>query len=233
MSYILDALKKVEREKGKKALPGGMNSIAGDLFLGQAAPTVRGGGWKVAALIVIAILVTFSGTWLLLRGAGNKGGLTARPDTPASRSTTPMPSPTAVAIPVTPAPLQAPPPVTPSASSTPAPPAAASEPADPRDDPQPSDRIMNRSRSHRRPSSAVKPAQAGIQAPADIRLSGIAWQDERSARRAVINGFLLKEGAVVAGYTVAEIRADKVSFSSAAGNFEIRLNAVVPAEGKP
>lgn len=233
MSYILDALKKVEREKGKKALPGGMSSIAGDLFLGQPAPPVRGGGWKVAALIVIAILVTFSGTWLLLRGVGDKGGLAARPVTPVSRSTAPMPSAAPVAIPVTPAPLQVPPPVLPSASSAPAPPAAASELADPHDDPQPSDRIMNRSRSHHRTPPAVKPPQAGIQAPADIRLSGIAWQDDRSARRAVINGFLLKEGAVVAGYTVAEIRADKVNFSSAAGNFEIRLNAVVPAEGKP
>ena len=69
-----------------------------------------------------------------------------------------------------------------------------------------------------------------VQAPADIKLSGIAWQDDRSARRAVINGFLLKEGAVVAGATVIDIHADRVRFSTSAGIFEIKLDSVLPAE---
>ena len=76
-----------------------------------------------------------------------------------------------------------------------------------------------------------RPSQT-VQAPADIKLSGIAWQEERSSRRAVINGFLLKEGAVVSGAKISEILADRVRFSSAAGTFEIRLDAVLPAEVK-
>ncbi|GAC1466137.1 MAG: hypothetical protein PVSMB11_01550 [Desulfuromonadaceae bacterium] len=71
-----------------------------------------------------------------------------------------------------------------------------------------------------------------MQAPADIKLSGIAWQDERRARRAVVNGFLLKEGAVVSGAKIIDIQADRVRFSSSTGLFEIKLDAVLPAEGQ-
>ncbi len=68
--------------------------------------------------------------------------------------------------------------------------------------------------------------------PADIKLSGIAWQDERAARRVVINGFLLKEGAVVSGAKIIEIQADRVRFSTGTGQFELKLDAVVPSEVK-
>ena len=71
-----------------------------------------------------------------------------------------------------------------------------------------------------------------VPVPADIKLSGIAWQDERSGRRAVINDFLLKEGAVVAGATIIDIQAGKVRFATPAGQFEIKLNAVLPPESK-
>jgi len=47
-------------------------------------------------------------------------------------------------------------------------------------------------------------------APADIVITGIAWQDERSLRRAVVNGALVGEGAEVAGARVVEIREDRV-----------------------
>jgi general secretion pathway protein B len=95
--------------------------------------------------------------------------------------------------------------------------------------------VENPERSTRIPDRQTKaqsiPAQSVVP-PADIKLSGIAWQDERSARRAVINGFLLKEGAVVSGAKISEIQADRVRFASAAGTFEIRLDAVLPAEVK-
>ena len=92
-------------------------------------------------------------------------------------------------------------------------------------------------RDVRRPTKQIKALTSKqpvptVQPPADIKLSGIAWQDERAARRAVINGFLLKEGAVVSGAKIIDIRADSVRFSSAAGQFEIRLDAVLPSEVK-
>ena len=60
-------------------------------------------------------------------------------------------------------------------------------------------------------------------APADIKLSGIAWQDERRARRAVVNGFLMQEGGVVSGAKITDIYQDRVRFSLSGKAFEIPL----------
>lgn len=76
----------------------------------------------------------------------------------------------------------------------------------------------------------MKPAMQSVPAPADIKLSGIAWQEQRSARRTVINGFLLKEGAVVAGARVSEIMQDRVLFSGPSGRFELRLDTAAVGE---
>lgn len=54
-----------------------------------------------------------------------------------------------------------------------------------------------------------------------ITVSGIAWQDERQLRRAVINGMLVAEGADVAGATVVEIKENRVRFSRGGKFFEI------------
>jgi len=54
-----------------------------------------------------------------------------------------------------------------------------------------------------------------------IVVSGIAWQDERSLRRAVINGQLVGEGAEIQGVKVVEIRENRVKFSRGGSVFEI------------
>ncbi len=68
--------------------------------------------------------------------------------------------------------------------------------------------------------------------PAELKLSGIAWQDDHSSRRAVINGFLLKEGGAILGATIAEIQYDRVKFVTPEGRYEIRLDSIVPVEVK-
>ena len=80
------------------------------------------------------------------------------------------------------------------------------------------------------PPDVHKQVTQTVQAPADIKLSGIAWQDERAARRAVVNGFLLKEGAVVSGAKVIDIQSDKVRFSGPSGLFDIKLDGALPVE---
>jgi general secretion pathway protein B len=60
-----------------------------------------------------------------------------------------------------------------------------------------------------------------VAATSGITISGIAYQDDRSMRRAVINGALVGEGAEVAGAKVVEIRENRVRFSRAGENFEI------------
>ncbi|HXE97817.1 MAG TPA: hypothetical protein VN642_15535 [Dongiaceae bacterium] len=241
MSYILDALKKIEHEKNKKKLPDGRVSISGDLFQDRKQPPARAGFWKILVLVAAASLVTCAGTWFLLRGTGKRSTAIVRPSAPppVASEKPPVAVTPAAAVPV-PAPAQsqlAPAAMTP-AAVPPAPVAAApvaAPPADAVGDDETSRREARRAQRGSKaqpPATLPKQASQTVQAPADIKLSGIAWQDDRSARRAVVNGFLLKEGAVVSGAKIIDIQADRVRFSSAAGPFEIKLDAVLPAEVK-
>jgi general secretion pathway protein B len=54
-----------------------------------------------------------------------------------------------------------------------------------------------------------------------ITVSGIAWQDERSLRRAVINGNLVGEGAEIQGARIIEIRENRIRFSRNGDIFEV------------
>lgn len=66
--------------------------------------------------------------------------------------------------------------------------------------------------------SAAEVEQA---APSDITISGIAFQDERRLRRAVINGILVGEGEEVAGARVVEIKEHKVRMSRGGKLFDV------------
>jgi general secretion pathway protein B len=66
---------------------------------------------------------------------------------------------------------------------------------------------------------ALKSAQKGGEE--GITVSGIAWQDERYLRRAVINGNLVGEGAEIQGAKVIEIRENLVRFSRGGEIFEV------------
>ena len=57
-----------------------------------------------------------------------------------------------------------------------------------------------------------------------ITVSGIAWQDAPAARRAVINGDLVQEGAQVGGATVEEILPTRVRFSSGGRHFSVSIS---------
>lgn len=229
MSYILDALKKIEHEKNKKRLNGRV-SIANDLFQERKQPHAGTGVGKIAALVVAAALITGSGTWFVFNRNSTRSAIAVRPSTPPQA----VPIAVPVAAPPAPTPVQA---VTPATAPPTAPPPAAAAPST--RDAAGEDNTVRAGRRARQTAAPVK-AQPVVQvqpvqtvaAPAEIKLSGIAWQDERSSRRAVINGFLLKEGATVSGARIIDIQADRVRFASSAGEFEIRLDAVLPAEVK-
>ncbi len=224
MSYILDALKKIEHEKNRKR-PDGRVSISGDLFQERKKPAARGGIWKIAAVITAVALLTCAGTWYALRGNGKKRPAAVRQVVPAPVAPPPVAPPPVVTPAITaPSPPPAPVAVTP-AAPVPAPPVAAKTTKKQKAAPVPV-------RAPAAVPAPVQPAQVVpfVPAPADIKLSGIAWQDERPGRRAVVNGYLLKEGAAVSGATITDILADRVRFTSPAGRFEIRLDSVLPAE---
>lgn len=54
-----------------------------------------------------------------------------------------------------------------------------------------------------------------------ITVAGIAWQDERSLRRAVVNGQLVGEGAEIDGAKIIEIKESYVRFNRGGETFEV------------
>ena len=226
MSYILDALKKIEHDKNRKR-PDGRISLAGDLFHERKQPATRVAFWKIIALIAAASLVTCAGTWFALQGNSNRSLTTIHPV--VSQATAPI-SPPVVApiVPVIPSPQMAAQAAVPSTAI----PDKSRRTGSVGDSDATPREVQRSKRQIKAPQTTSKQSAQTVPAPADIKLSGIAWQDDRSARRVVINGFLLKEGAVVSGAKITDIKADRVFFSSPAGLFEIKLDAVIPAEVK-
>lgn len=62
----------------------------------------------------------------------------------------------------------------------------------------------------------------------NLVVTGIAWQEERNLRRAVVNGALLGEGAEIQGARILEIRENRVRLSRGGETFEV----VYPAAGR-
>lgn len=208
MSYILDALKKIDHEKNKRS-SGGRINISGDLFRERARPVISVGLWKIALLLVAVALIACGATLFVMRGSSNNKSAAPPQIVPAPVVTSPI-----TVHPV----------------SIPATPAASPEHADMLVA-APHEKSRNIRRNKEQIPSRIQSVQM-VAVPADIKLSGIAWQEERAERRAVINGFLLKEGGVVSGAKITDIQADKVYFSSSTGAFQIKLDAVLPVEVK-
>lgn len=208
-----------------------MLSISGELFKDERRPPSGGSVWKIVAIVVAVSLMTFGTTWFFLKP--DKVRDSAKPHITAPVSAArPVPS----ALPVEPA-------RQPTATTKKTPPIVA--PAAPA--PVPEDEEFTRKIPAKAPMApvvqqqgkrqniprkqatlATQPVQRGVStvpAPSDIKVSGIAWQDERSARRAVVNGFLMQEGSSVSGAKIVEIFQDRVRFSQAGSFFEVYLLA--------
>ena len=62
------------------------------------------------------------------------------------------------------------------------------------------------------------------QALPPLQLSGIIWNEDAAERRTVINGMVLKEGAVIDGVKIVEIYANHVRFLHNGRSFEITMS---------
>ncbi|MGD0584157.1 MAG: hypothetical protein ABSA86_00065 [Oryzomonas sp.] len=245
MSYILDALKKLETEKERKARGAGMVNIAGELFKNGPAPPKAHRNWPlILGLVLLASLLTFGATFLLLRGGKGKSkrhtvSVPLAPPAPAASA----PPPSAVPASGPKPPVQVSPSGPPAAASprhsaplpVPAPkagkaPSALRQPQVVR----PVTPAAAPAADESAPAEPARPAAVSlVPAPADIKVSGIAWQDHRAASRVVVNGFLLREGDTVSGARIEEIFQNRVRFNSSAGTFEVYLVATgLPAAPK-
>jgi general secretion pathway protein B len=237
MSYILDALKKLELEKSRKSRRDGTINISGALFEQERVTSSGMSGWRMALAVTFAVVVTFGVTWQFVRPAKVDKVTSSRIDAavppappvpPVVPSQQPPPA-SSVAVQAIPA---SPPVQSPVAQKTVGPAAPVAD-----DDAEEITKRELRRRTTGRKIAAVPTEQTTAvsvaPAPADIRLSGIAWQEERRARRAVVNGFLMQEGGVVSGARITEISQDRVRFSQSGTTFEIPLTASgAPASGK-
>jgi general secretion pathway protein B len=243
MSLILDALRKMEEDR-KSRRSAALNIRPEVLRYRALVKPPQGKPYLLAALALVLLAVGI-GAGVFLKG--NRGA-TDEPSAESKRSelaaapAMSVPAPVAAAQPsaappVLPAVQPAPAAMAPAASlpvtALPAAAAAKSAPAaaaDPLEDP-----ASVRARRAAAARSAREEAAGSPQsrpsrrdgaeelqpAPADITISGIAWQDERSLRRAVLNGTLVGEGVEIAGARVLEIRENKVRMSRGGQTFEV------------
>jgi general secretion pathway protein B len=70
---------------------------------------------------------------------------------------------------------------------------------------------------------AEQAPKASAAPPPAMKLSGIVWQEEPSERRAMINGHIATEGSLVEGVKVVSIHPTRVRFSHNGKSFEITL----------
>lgn len=258
MSYILDALKKLEHEKNRKARGNGMSSITGELFNNDQQRGEGKGAGKIVLITFFVSLVTCGATWLFLNPDKHTLKTTSASNTTASKATPPsqpQPSPAAAPSqqPQATAPAQAPTPsvqpvslptiqstptaqtfaATPSASAIKQRPVTAKTSASVQNTEEAA-ALITAQELRKRIKDQKIPAAPTMAPPADIKLSGIAWQDDHRARRAVINGFLVQEGGTVSGARITEILQDRVRFSQSGSVFELSLSASsgISAAGK-
>jgi general secretion pathway protein B len=222
MSVILDALKKLEQEKASSR--SGPVDIVPEMVKSRE-PRGRNGRWLIAALVTGAVAVTTVVTMVAM------GGFTVSKQQPVPLATAPAAS--------LPEPLPAPLPGKPVSES-----AVRSvsnpEPLVLRRDPVPqAEPVMtptaNPPRQRRQPKAVAverydeAPQVTGSSA-GSLKVSGIAWQDERTDRRAVVNGVLAVEGELIEGARIVTIYQDRVRFSRDGRTFDVAISG--PAQGR-
>jgi|GEM_PF-1964034 len=210
MSLILDALKKLDRDRA--AGNAGRRDLSAEILKAGDSPRRSGLVPRVITLGVtacVAALVTF----LAVGGPGpRKGGPSPAP------FAAPVQAPPAAPAPVPPVPAEtagkhAQAPTTP--PGTPAPPEAAAAAKQPGRETGDIEPAAKGRASARQDHSKKAPARSGENEavrPA-VKISGIVWQEERSERKAMINGRVAREGETVDGMKILEIHPTRVKLS--------------------
>lgn len=204
MSMILDALRKMEQDRRMRRQAGSALRPEVLSYRGRSSKSPR----LPFVPLLIGILLVAAGAGVGLWVSSREKAASLRPAVQETQAVT-LPE---VQPPVRPAPPPVPqplPPLPPPATAT-----ATLPPLPVRNDPV----------AVPRPRSDESAGGAGI------TISGIAWQDERELRRAVINGALVGEGADVGGARVVEIKENRVRFSRGGQVFEVLYSSAFPRQ---
>ena len=218
MSFILDALKKLEEEKAARR--GGGIKISEEILREERRNPVNRRRTKtvftVSALVAVLAVAGVVAAMLLWKwdggervaGDGRQGRDALRPASRSHRLPKAIETAKAPNVPADPSALRDRPPISPHGAGTPGIPVTPNKPV--KAVPEPSSPSSTS-------SSQVGAPPSGI----NLTVSGIAWQEARAARRAVINGDLVPEGASVDGATVQEIYQNRVRFESGGRLFDV------------
>jgi general secretion pathway protein B len=217
MSLILDALKKLDREKAAKV--GGNEDIAAGILKADDSPRT-GSILPLAGVLGVTASVAVIVTYLVVGGSVPRIGDTraAIPAVPVqSPAASPVPNPTVPAVVAERAPVSS------EASQAP-PPAVAT--------------VLQPERAKKAPEAAAKGSPSsgketstkgtprsdeGAAALPVLKVSGIVWQDVPSERKAVINGRVAREGDTVEGVRVVEIYPTFVNVSFKGRPFKVKM----------
>jgi len=228
MSFILDALKKLEREKAARNNAG--INISEEILRGNYRDRRTGtrSPMAIAAVTVLALLVigaTVAGVMFWQRdsavrearefpGSGDFRS-TAAQEQPGWPDAAKAPVGSGVTAPVS-APRSAQGSLMPAEETAPTrSPVKTEAGADPGEDTPERDQV------------------GGPPSGADVKVAGIAWQEKRSARRAVVNGLLVTEGTPVDGFTVKEILQNRVRFQGNGRTFDVYISGPLLGETGP
>lgn len=226
MSLILDALKKLEREKAARR--DGTVNVADEIL----RPHRPQPGNKRTLLLTIAAVgagLAAIAAFALMGGSGD-----------LRRSSAPVPAVSPAAVPPAAMPQAAPAVIVPPAG----PPQKTGEPAMKRSrmeiediEGSPSVKSTEPRASQPPAVSRPRPADEAVQRRSDmsenssegsvppLKVSGTVWQKERDARRAVVNGIVATEGSVVNGAKVVEIYPNRVTFSRGGKTFDVPIES--------
>ncbi len=215
MSVILDALKKLEREKASRR--SGPVDIVPEITI-PSARREKSAKWKLASVVTGAVILTAVATTLVITPFTSRD----RKAAPVASAITSMPQDE------TSAPAASAPPVPAITENRPAPvPETMNRASAELDRPMPRDENPTGEQALVSPARARRSretATVDTAAPASITVSGIAWQDDRADRRAVVNGALVGEGATAGGARIVRIYRDKVRFSIDGRTFDVPLS---------
>jgi general secretion pathway protein B len=238
MSFILDALKKLEQEKAARR---NADSKISDEIVRENRQVLRKARRSVPVSVVLVslglvLLLGVSGAFLWHRhGAGEQMKVAAL----GPERTSPAAEEVAADSQRT---ERAAPPATPVSGMASLAPPPVREMAEEEKEPLPRPVETNRksrrgridedttSRTDVKPRSAQPVGEGSGSGGSRLTVSGIAWQDAPSARRAVINGDLVQEGAQVGGATVEEILPTRVRFSSGGRKFTVSISGPLVAK---
>lgn len=225
MSLILDALRKMEQERRSRR--GAANDLRPEVLRYRQASQGKEPARYPVLLVGAALLCLGIGAGVLLKGNRNEA---PREETVAA-APAPQPAPAALpaaSLPVAPVVAPAAPavaPATPPVAAVAAPAPSAQDEATASARPKPARAGTSRPAPAEGEGGSPRETAAVQSGAPDIVISGIAYQDERRMRRAVLNGVLVGEGAEIAGARVVEIKETKVRLSRGGQTFDLPFSS--------